>query len=274
MTIELLKTDDGSDTLYVKELGEHYHSTFGAIQESMHVFIMNGLKFKENSPLTVFEVGFGTGLNAFLTYLDSLQSGQSIHYITIEKFPIPRNLWEMLNYPKLHSKSESEIFRAMHLAPWNEKVSITENFTMKKILGDMTSFDFDLQPLFDLIYFDAFSPEKQPELWEKTIFKKLFYNTAPFGKLVTYCSKGSVRRALQESGYIVERLPGPPGKGKYSGPRNTDFLFINSSLNLRGITGRDQIYSFILKIQFVNLFVNIFCNKRCVVIKPVPLIED
>jgi tRNA U34 5-methylaminomethyl-2-thiouridine-forming methyltransferase MnmC len=212
MTIDILKTADGSDTLFVRELGEHYHSTFGAVQESMLVFIQNGLKIKENSPLTIFEVGFGTGLNAYLTYQDALQSGQSIHYISIEKYPVPRNLWEMLNYPQFISTSESRIFRAMHLAPWNEKVRITENFTLKKILGDMTSFDFDLQPLFDLIYYDAFSPEKQPELWEKAIFKKLFSNTAPFGKLVTYCSKGSVRRALQESGYLTERLPGPPGK--------------------------------------------------------------
>jgi tRNA U34 5-methylaminomethyl-2-thiouridine-forming methyltransferase MnmC len=210
MTIELLKTDDGSDTLFVRELGEHYHSTFGAVQESMHVFIKNGLKFKAMSPLTIFEAGFGTGLNAFLTYLDSLQSGQSIQYITLEKYPVPRNVWETLNYPQLLGRSE--IFRAMHLSAWNEKVRIAENFTLKKILGDMTSFDFDLQPLFDLIYFDAFSPEKQPEMWEKTIFEKLFSNTAPFGKLVTYCSKGAVRRALQEAGYVTERVPGPPGK--------------------------------------------------------------
>jgi tRNA U34 5-methylaminomethyl-2-thiouridine-forming methyltransferase MnmC len=212
MTIDFVKTADGSDTLFVRELGEHYHSTFGAIQESMHVFIKNGLKIKENSPLTIFEVGFGTGLNAYLTYQDTLQSGQFIYYISIEKYPIIRNVWEMLNYPKILSKGDSHIFRAMHLAPWNEKVRIAENFTLKKILGDMTSFDFDLQPLFDLIYFDAFSPEKQPELWKKTIFEKLFSNTSPLGKLVTYSSKGSVRRALQESGYITERLTGPPGK--------------------------------------------------------------
>ncbi len=210
MTIELLKTKDGSDTLYMKELGEHYHSTYGAIQESMHVFIQNGLKLCSNSPLTIFEVGFGTGLNAFLTYLESLQSGKTIQYISIEKFPVPRNVWELLNYPGI--LSHGEIFRAMHLAEWNEKIRLGKNFTIKKILGDMTNFDFDLQPHFDLIYFDAFSPEKQPELWEKSIFKKLYDQTVPFGKLVTYCSKGSVRRALKDSGYITERLPGPPGK--------------------------------------------------------------
>jgi len=208
----IIKTADGSDTLFVAELDEHYHSTFGAVQESLHVFIEAGLHIKNESPLTIFEVGFGTGLNAFLTYIDTFKSGQSIRYITIEKYPVPRNTWELLNYPKLLSKDNSDIFRAMHLSRWNEKVNIAENFELTKIYNDLTVFDFDLQPLFDLIYFDAFSPEKQPELWETAIFKKLYSNTAPFGKLVTYCAKGSVRRALQASGYNTERIPGPPGK--------------------------------------------------------------
>jgi tRNA U34 5-methylaminomethyl-2-thiouridine-forming methyltransferase MnmC len=208
----IIKTADGSDTLFVSDLDEHYHSTFGAIQESLHVFINSGLNVITDSPLTIFEVGFGTGLNAFLTFLDTLKSGQTIHYITIEKYPVPRNTWELLNYPQLLSKENTEIFRAIHLSRWDEKVNITENFALTKITGDMTSFDFDLLPVFNLIYFDAFSPEKQPELWEPVIFNKLFANTAPFGKLVTYCSKGSVRRALQGAGYTIERLPGPPGK--------------------------------------------------------------
>jgi tRNA U34 5-methylaminomethyl-2-thiouridine-forming methyltransferase MnmC len=212
MTIDLVKTDDGSDTLFVRELGEHYHSTFGAVQESLHVFIKSGLRVKDEHSLTLFEVGFGTGLNAFLTSIEASETGQKISYIAIEKYPVPRNIWELLNYPKLLSKDDNEIFRAMHLCPWNEKINITENFAMTKIFGDISSFDFEFQPAFDLIYFDAFSPEKQPELWERSIFEKLYENTAPFGKLVTYCSKGSVRRALQSSGYITERLPGPPGK--------------------------------------------------------------
>ena len=212
MTIDLIKTADGSDSLFVRELDEHYHSTFGAVQESLHVFIKSGLNVKNESSLTIFEAGFGTGLNAFLTFLDSIKTGQMIHYISIDKYPVPRNTWELLNYPQLLSRDNSDIFRAMHFARWNEKVSITENFTLTKIYNDLTVFDFQFQPLFDLIYFDAFSPEKQPELWGKDIFHKLFSNTAPFGKLVTYCSKGSVRRALQASGYITERIPGPPGK--------------------------------------------------------------
>ena len=212
MTTELIKTADGSDTLFVRELDEHYHSTFGAIQESLHVFIKSGLNLKNEPKLTIFEVGFGTGLNVFLTLLDSLKSGQNIHYITIEKYPIPRNTWESLNYPKLLQEDSTEIFRKIHLSPWNEKVRLTENFVLTKILGDMSSFDFDRLPLFDLIYFDAFSPEKQPELWETVIFNKLYSNTLPLGILVTYCSKGIVRRSLKESGYVVERIPGPPGK--------------------------------------------------------------
>lgn len=208
----IIKTADGSDTLYVEELDEHYHSTFGAVQESRHVFISTGLSVKNDLSLTIFEVGFGTGLNTFLTFLETLKSGQTINYISIEKYPVPRNTWEMLNYAKLLSGENVEIFRTMHLSPWNKKVMISENFALTKIMGDITSFDYDLQPVFDLIYFDAFSPDKQPELWEPGIFEKLYANTAAFGKLVTYCSKGSVRRALQASGYSTERLPGPPGK--------------------------------------------------------------
>jgi tRNA U34 5-methylaminomethyl-2-thiouridine-forming methyltransferase MnmC len=211
-TTEIIKTADGSDTLFVRELNEHYHSTFGAIQESLHIFIRSGLNLKNESPLTIFEVGFGTGLNAFLTLLDSYATGQKIHYITIEKYPIPLNTWELLNYPKLLSEDKREDFRAIHLSRWNEKININENFALTKITGDLTSFDHDLLPIFDLIYFDAFSPEKQPELWKTEIFKKLFIHTAAFGKLVTYCSKGNVRRSLKESGFIVERIPGPPGK--------------------------------------------------------------
>jgi tRNA U34 5-methylaminomethyl-2-thiouridine-forming methyltransferase MnmC len=212
MTLDLRKTDDGSDTLVVRETGEPYHSTYGAVQESLHVFIMAGLKSKESSPLKIFEIGFGTGLNAFLTYLDSLQTGQSIQYITIENNPVPRNYWDVLNYPSLLSVNGSKIFQTMHMAPWNEEVRIAENFKMKKILGDLVNFDYDLQPLFDLIYFDAFSPDVQSEMWGKPIFEKLYAHTAPFGKLVTYCAKGSVRRSLRDSGFVVERLPGPPGK--------------------------------------------------------------
>ena len=107
MTVDILKTADGSDTLFIRELGESYHSSFGAVQESMHVFIKNGLQFNEKSSLTVFEAGFGTGLNAFLTYLDSAQSFRKIQYITIEKYPVPRNTWEMLNYPQFLSTNDT-----------------------------------------------------------------------------------------------------------------------------------------------------------------------
>ena len=212
MTTDLIKTADGSDTLYVRELDEHYHSTYGAVQESMHVYIGAGLNVIINSALTLFEVGFGTGLNAFLTLLDTLKTGQIIHYITIEKYPIPRNTWELLNYPNLLSADDSDFFRAIHLSPWNEKVSITNNFTLTKINNDIASFDFDFLPIFDLIYFDAFSPEKQSELWRTAIFKKIYANMAAWGILVTYCAKGAVRRSLKESGFITERIPGPPGK--------------------------------------------------------------
>lgn len=208
---ELIRTSDGSDSLYIVSLDEHYHSTFGAVQESIHVFINAGLLTFTSSPITIFEVGFGTGLNAWLTLLQSVRSGQKINYICIEKFPLSRELFETLNYPAFLGENP-DIFLQMHQSPWNEKVQLTEQFNLYKISGDLINLNYSLLPQFDLVYFDAFSPEKQPELWEIDIFKKLFSQTSHNGKLVTYCAKGSVRRALKESGYITERIAGPPGK--------------------------------------------------------------
>ena len=213
MTIpELVKTDDGSDTLFVRELGEHYHSTFGAVQESMHVFIDAGLQ-KCNQPLlTIFEVGFGTGLNAYLTIIETIKTNQSVRYITVEKHPLPAELWSALNYHTIIPNSNLEIFQSIHNAKWNEEVKITNHFSLLKLSSDLTKVDYSVLPLFDLIYFDAFSPEKQPELWETAIFCLLANQCVPMAKLVTYCAKGAVRRSLIEAGFTTERIPGPPGK--------------------------------------------------------------
>ena len=209
---ELVKTDDGSDTLFVKELGEHYHSTFGAVQESRHIFIGAGLKNCDKDPLIVFEVGFGTGLNAYLTLLDSVRTNQTISYITIEKHPLSAEIWTNLNYPLLVSGGDQELFSRIHEARWNEQVKITSNFSIHKISSDLTELEYSTLPLFDLIYFDAFSPEKQPELWETSVFQRLSDQSAPGGMIVTYCAKGVVRRSLNEVGFITGRIPGPPGK--------------------------------------------------------------
>jgi len=209
---ELIKTADGSDTLFLRELDEHYHSTFGAIQESTHVFIEAGLRKFEQSQLIILEVGFGTGLNAFLTLSETIKSKKTIRYITIEKYPLPQSIWETLNYPTLIPGGSSELFRKIHEAAWNEEVKITEYFSLLKLPADLAEVDYLALPMFDLIYFDAFSPGKQPELWTTSVFRQISAHCSPAAKFVTYCAKGEVRRSLNEVGFTTERIPGPQGK--------------------------------------------------------------
>jgi tRNA U34 5-methylaminomethyl-2-thiouridine-forming methyltransferase MnmC len=209
---ELVKTDDGSDTLFVRELGEHYHSTFGAVQESMHIFINAGLRQCHQPYLNLFEVGFGTGLNAYLTLLESINIKQTIRYFTIEKYPLQPEIWSVLNYPAVIPEGNPELFRSIHTAKWDKEIKINDHFSILKLSSDLTDVDYSALPLFDLVYFDAFSPEKQPELWETSIFRNIESHCLPFAKLVTYCAKGAVRRSLKEAGFTPERIPGPPGK--------------------------------------------------------------
>ena len=209
---ELVKTEDGSDTLFVKELGEHYHSTFGAVQESMHVFIEAGLRTCKKDALNLFEIGFGTGLNTYLTVLETLQTKQTILYITIEKYPLPPEIWTTLNYPIVVPDGNPGLFKKIHEASWDKEVEITENFTLLKLSSDLEKIDYSVLPNFDLIYFDAFSPDKQPELWQTSIFQSLADHCATMAKIVTYCAKGVVRRSIKEAGFTPERIPGPPGK--------------------------------------------------------------
>ncbi len=212
LTPELIKTDDGSDTLFNTELGEHYHSTHGAIQESMHVFIQAGFRTCQQSSLTIFEVGFGTGLNTYLTLMETLKTKQRVRYITVEKYPLVREIWDVLNYPKVIPGGDQKFFLKIHEAPWDEEVPINDQFTLLKLSGDMTAIEFTNLPCFDLVYFDAFSPERQPELWETSVFRKVSDHCVVEAKIVTYCAKGAVRRTLTEVGFKAERIPGPPGK--------------------------------------------------------------
>jgi len=209
---ELVKTADGSDTLFVREIDEHYHSTFGAVQESKHIFIEAGLHQFDQTSVNIFEVGFGTGLNAYLTAIESVKTNQSILYITIEKYPLPSSIWNSLNYSEIVPEGNPSLFQMLHNAAWNEKVKITEHFSILKRSSDLTAIDYSSFPMFDLVYFDAFSPEKQPELWETSIFLELASHCSHQAKLVTYCAKGVVRRSLITAGFSVERIPGPPGK--------------------------------------------------------------
>lgn len=210
MTVmEIEKTADGSYTLFVPELDEHYHSVKGALTESEHIFINMGLKHSSAPSPRILEIGFGTGLNAFLTSLEAKKDNRSIFYTTIEKYPLDMETIKLLDYPELIASEESELFYSIHNAGWNSPQTISGNFTIEKIEGDFTEYRF--RNGYDIIYFDAFAPEKQPEMWNQTLFNNLYEVLNDDGILTTYCAKGAVRRMLQEAGFIVERLPGPPG---------------------------------------------------------------
>ena len=211
--MELVITGDGSHTLYIPELNEHYHSTFGAVTESMHVFIKAGLGFLSNKrQVTVFEVGFGTGLNALLTCMAAIEQKSSFTYYAIEKNPLDIEVAGKLNYTPIlsHRLNSQTLFLAIHQAPWNKTSIINPYFQLHKIHGSLIGFLPDFT--YDVIFFDAFSPEKQPEMWTPEIFKKLYLNLNPGGVLTTYCVKGAVKRMLKDAGFVIEKLPGPPGK--------------------------------------------------------------
>lgn len=210
MKRELQETADGSHTLFIPEMDEHYHSVNGAVQESRHVFIEAGLHRQEKKDITVFEVGFGTGLNAYLTLQDAENEDRSVDYFSVELYPLDPALVRALNYGDMICPEKKMLFTALHSAAWNEPVKITDHFTLHKIQGDNNS--CTLPEDMDLIYFDAFAPDKQPEMWSQEIFDRLYAHTSEGGILTTYCAKGVVRRMMQKAGYSVERIPGPPGK--------------------------------------------------------------
>lgn len=210
MNIEIKTTSDGSHTLYVPKIDECYHSTHGAIQESRHIFINAGLKHCQRSDINVLEIGFGTGLNALLALEEAEKSKKHIYYTTIEKYPVEIETAFQLNYPEQLNIKYRQLFEQIHSSLWNKNVQISSNFTLKKIKTDFT--DFEPKSFYDVVFFDAFSPEKQAEMWTEHQFEKIFRQCNQGAVFTTYCAKGNVRRALQNAGFTVERLPGPPGK--------------------------------------------------------------
>lgn len=200
----IIISDDGSHTLRVDELDETYHSTFGAKQESEYVFIEHGLKQMTGSGIRILEVGFGTGLNALLT---AIQTEMPTHYVALEPFPIKAEIYESLNYAS--NRGEQSVFYGMHEAPWGEVVQVSSNMTLEKHQVGIE--DFTPESI-DLVYYDAFGPDAQPEMWNAEIFQSLFEAMNPGGLFVTYCSRGQVKRDMKSAGFEVERLPGPPGK--------------------------------------------------------------
>jgi tRNA U34 5-methylaminomethyl-2-thiouridine-forming methyltransferase MnmC len=207
---QIINTEDGSHTIYVPELNEHYHSVHGAAQESTHIFLNNGFETCKADPLYILEIGFGTGLNALLTAKRSIYGDRIIYYSAIEKYPLDAEIIGSLNHYKYAGENGEKLFHLIHSVPWNQYIKIHENFYLEKIENDFTK--IHLNGKFDLIYFDAFGPDKQPEMWTREMFTGIAAVTNKDGILVTYSAKGEVKRSLRASGFEVTLIPGPPGK--------------------------------------------------------------
>ncbi len=213
MKRDIIITGDGSHSINVPELNVSYHSIHGAIQESVHVFINAGFYGFEQQPrlMNIFEVGFGTGLNAILTLIEAEKNKIKVYYETVELYPLNDDEVKKLNYCKqLNRPDLQNILERLHSSKWGEEIPITENFTLLKRKENLLTIK-EVKPL-NLIYFDAFAPNAQAELWTKVAFDKMYAMLEPGGILVTYCSKGDVRRAMTAAGFKVEKLQGPPRK--------------------------------------------------------------
>ncbi len=211
----LVVTDDGSHTLYIPELNETYHSTHGAIQESKHIFMEMGLLYflerEKIEEASILEIGFGTGLNALLCVLFAKAENKSIHYESLEAFPLSEEETSKLNYAQiLEGENSTGIFQQIHASPWNEQSRILPKFELFK--HEIKVQDYSAKEKFDICFFDAFAPSKQPEMWEVDVLKKVWNALKIHGVFVTYCAKGQLKRDLKSIGFEVESLPGPPGK--------------------------------------------------------------
>jgi len=209
-TIKIIVTGDGSQSLFNEALDETYHSRHGAVQESLHVFIEHGFRHlvltQKPKSISILEVGFGTGLNALLTLAEAIGSDIAVAYTSLETYPLSEEVWVKLNYPDIHNR-----FKELHLAEWEKWSQINSHLRLLKLEKSLQ--DVELDPTqYDLIYFDAFAPNKQPELWEMTMLDKVVKTLKSGGMFVTYCAKGQLKRDLKSLGLIVESLPGPPGK--------------------------------------------------------------
>lgn len=211
--LKIITTHDGSHSLLNPELNETYHSVHGARQESLHVFIKHGLAFvaqqATKSQVRILEIGFGTGLNALLTATYAEQNNLKIEYTSLEAFPVNESIWQQLNYPQ--TKREEEIFYQLHHVSWNEWTEPVSGFMLKKINATLQLVSLD-HSYFDLVYFDAFAPNKQPEMWELPMLQKTIESLTSSGVFVTYCAKGQLKRDLTSLHTTVEALQGPPGK--------------------------------------------------------------
>lgn len=209
---KIITTNDGSHSLYVPGLNEQYHSIHGAQQEAEHVFLKMGLDgycLKRNvGELAVFELGFGTGLNALLTAKWAAKKSISVSYTSVEKYPVTKEEFSKLNYGDL--LGDRALYHKIVDTEWEKYVRINTCFKLKKCVLDVK--EGELPHGFDVVYFDAFAPNKQPDLWEVSIFEKIFKTMNQNGIMVTYCAQGQARRNMISAGFEVEKVPGPPGK--------------------------------------------------------------
>ena len=204
------KTKDGSYTLYIPDMDEHYHSTNGAVQEAEHIYINAGLNYLNLNCVRIFEMGFGTGLNAILTLKKAVDFELKIEYTAIEKYPLDNEVVKSLKFDSFLAPELYKCFNTLHSCSWGSCNSINDNFSLTKIKADLK--DFTPEKKFNLVYFDAFAPDKQPNLWTYDVFLKIYNSLDVGGVFVTYSAKGVVRRTLESVGFDVERIPGPPGK--------------------------------------------------------------
>ncbi len=205
--MKIVKTKDNSNTLFSDIYKEHYHSIYGAKNESNHIFIDAGLKQIDKKNISIFEMGFGTGLNAFLTMLEAQKKNFNIEYLSLEKHPVPSSVWGNLGYA---DPIYQDFFKQLHQVEWEERQFINSQFYLTKIKTSIVGYRH--KQTYDLVYYDAFSPDIQPELWSEAIFKDLYQNMNNGGILMTYTVKGVVKRALKSVGFRIEKLSGPIGK--------------------------------------------------------------
>lgn len=208
--LRLILTEDGSHTIYLPEINEHYHSVHGAISESLHVYIRSGFSYHPARKVSILEVGFGTGLNVLLTFAQAREEKRKVIYHTVDTFILPDDITDCLNYDLSNAVINPEWFRLIHGVSWDAEHEISEFFHLKKILADIKK--LDLTSKYDLVYYDAFGPNKQPEMWTENIFRKIYDSMNPGSILTTYSSKGEVKRKFEQCGFMVEKIPGPPGK--------------------------------------------------------------
>jgi tRNA U34 5-methylaminomethyl-2-thiouridine-forming methyltransferase MnmC len=212
MKREIITTKDGSKSIYIPEIYENYHSTHGALQESLHVFIKSGWDEVKTNSCNILEIGFGTGLNAIITLIAGRNENKTVHYTGLDAYPVTMEEVELLKYDELEGIIPfSESFQKLHLAKWEETIEINEQFTLMKIKQKMEDF-IPEKGVYDLVYFDAFGPRAQPFMWTIEVLQKMYDALSTNGIFVTYCAKGDVRRNLMSLGFKVEKIPGPPGK--------------------------------------------------------------